>query len=282
MLDAPPLLLPKTDTLLETICQSVSATLDTPIMELDIETPVVVRRMPPTEPRVLSSEGPREEVEPELPAGPDIHDMKREKIVIRPRCKEYAQKQKARSIRTLACFTPAVATPNAEDASLELEEVTKGVVVRPVKKVCPLKPRPAPPTQPRAMSISTSGKAPPKEPRSLTLSTTPNATAPMVPRALAKPRATVASGRIEKPSRSPPRVVQVVDLPMKGLSVASEAQCDYYSEVQYELYSCGCSTPSECQQCTLRRLADKFCAIVSARRERMIRQNENSTSAMYF
>ncbi|KAJ7680748.1 hypothetical protein DFH06DRAFT_428237 [Mycena polygramma] len=280
MLDAPPLLLQNTDTFLGMICQSVSATLDAPIMELDIETPMV-RRKPPTEPRVLSSDGPRKEVEPELPVGPDIHDMKREKIVIRPRCKVYAQKQKARSIRTLACFMPAVTTPNAEDATPEPEEVTKGVVVRPVKKVSPLKPRPAPPTQPRAMSMSANAKAPPKEPRSLTSSTTPNATAQMMPRALTKSRATVASGRIEKPSRSPPRMVQVADLPMNVLSVASEVQYDFYSEVQYELYSCGCSTPSECQQCTLRRLADKFCAIVSARKDRMIRQNENSTSAMY-
>ncbi|KAJ6494951.1 hypothetical protein DFH09DRAFT_351405 [Mycena vulgaris] len=83
------------------------------------------------------------------------------------------------------------------------------------------------------------------------------------------PRAMVMSGRIEKPARSPPRKVQpdAPDLPVDAVSIVA---------AHYELYSCGCANPSQCRQCTLRRLADKFCAIVTARKER-IRQN----NAMY-
>ncbi|KAJ7141341.1 hypothetical protein C8R44DRAFT_244871 [Mycena epipterygia] len=84
-----------------------------------------------------------------------------------------------------------------------------------------------------------------------------------------KSRAMVASGRIEKSPRSPPRKVHA-DFPMDAASVVALPH--------YELYSCGCSSPSQCRQCTLHRLADEFCAIVTARKER-IRQNE--TSAMF-
>ncbi|KAJ6594375.1 hypothetical protein B0H19DRAFT_1095218 [Mycena capillaripes] len=255
------------DAFLETIVsQSSSATIDIPITEIDIEIPTMVQKKPalPTEPRILSLLGPREEmaVEPALPIGPDIHDAHREKIVIRPRCKEYVQKQKQRSIRTLACFTPALAKSNEKSPSLEPEVAVKDVVVLPAKiklKTTPTRPGKAPPAAPRAMA-----KAAPVMPRMAP---------PMMPRALTKPRATVSSGRIEKPPKSPPRKFQMPDLPMDAFSVVA---------VRYELYSCGCSTPSQCQQCTLRRLADKFCAIVSARKEK-IRQNQiqSRTSAMY-
>ncbi|KAJ7451797.1 hypothetical protein B0H11DRAFT_2075135 [Mycena galericulata] len=153
------------------------------------------------------------------PSGTDIHDVNRKKIefAIRPRCKEYAQKQ--RSIRTLACFAAKSTTDPADSPPDSIAEVK-------------------PPSFKKARTTPT------------------------------KPRAMIASGRIEKPPRSPPRKAIIIDIPVDAPAVVAVAQ------PEYELYSCGCSMPSDCRQCILRRLADKFCAIVAARKER-IRQSES-------
>ncbi|KAJ7693438.1 hypothetical protein B0H17DRAFT_1199943 [Mycena rosella] len=162
---------------------------------------------------------------------PDIHDANRKKIaiLIRPRCKEYVLKQ--RSIRTLSCFTPASkgGDTTIPDAKTQSTDASPSTVAKPLPS-----------------TATKTAQAPSRKPR-----------APPT-----KPRAMLASGRIEK-SRSPPRKV-APDLPKDALSVV-----ELYTNLNYELYTCGCATPSECRQCTLRRLADKFCAIVTARKEKI-------------
>ncbi|KAJ7739054.1 hypothetical protein DFH07DRAFT_840530 [Mycena maculata] len=174
-----------------------------------------------------------------LASGTDIHDVNRKKIeiVIRPRCKEYAQKQ--RTIRTLACLNASksktVESQDVEDRPITPVKppTTEACETKFTKKICV------------APSIRSAKKTP------------------------TKPRAMLV-GRIQKLSRSPPpsppRKVHIPDLPVNAPAAVELA-------LEYELYSCGCSTPSDCRQCTLRRLADKFCAIVAARKEK-IRQNE--------
>ncbi|KAJ7497737.1 hypothetical protein FB451DRAFT_1212575 [Mycena latifolia] len=191
--------------------------------------------------------------------GLDIHDANRKKIaiVIRPRCKEYVLKQ--RSIRTLSCFASPIPKSKSDsphhdpcdtpipDAETTLQDaksapsMTQKYLQSAAKKQLP---SPAqkhlPPLAKKPLPIRP--RAPPTKPRAMV----------------------VASGRIEKP-RSPPRKIQrdAPDLPMDAPSVVA---------AQYELYSCGCSNPSQCRQCTLRRLADKFCAIVTARKEKLLRE----------
>ncbi|KAF7357773.1 hypothetical protein MVEN_00823300 [Mycena venus] len=253
---------------------------DVPISEIEIETtttPTIVpvpTKPPPTEPRALSANPvPVWEAsnEPEL-IGPDIQsvssvscvafaartdtkilsNVNREKIVIgfRPRCKEYVEKQKQKppTLRALACFSASVLKPNEEESAPESDVAMTdaGAVVAakaPSTKALwlpePRNSKKRTPTKPRALSFVNT-KTPPIKPR---------AVAPLLP---IKPRSTVSSGRIEKPARSSPRKVQASDPPFV-VPIAP-----------YELYSCGCSTPSDCQICTLRRLADKFCAIVTA------------------
>ncbi|KAJ7347107.1 hypothetical protein DFH08DRAFT_870312 [Mycena albidolilacea] len=241
---------------------------DIPITEIEFTT--VVPRKPPTEPRILSTNPVREVLleEPTL-VGPNIHDANREKIVIRPRCKEYVEKQKQKpfSIRTLACFSTSLKSNEERHASpeshpdVEMKDATIPPVTSkaPASKISSPKAKvlakPKTPTQPRVMCMDT--KAPPGPP------------APLIPRALTKPRPIILSGRIEKPPKSPSRPVQLPSLPIDASSVIAIAP--------YELYSCGCSAPSACQSCTLRRLVDKFCAIVTTRKELIrVRQNEKS------
>jgi len=270
------------DTLLETMSsQSTLLPTDIPITEIEIRTTMMVQtKSPPTEPRVLSA-NPIVREEPFDPPliGPNILDENREKIVIQTRCKEYVekQKQKPRSLRTLACFAAPLksneesASPNTQPDVTMADAVVAPVDAKapstralwlpePLPRPLPRKPKKlkaAPPTEPKAMSIDP--KSPPTKPR---------AAPPLMPRTL---RPTVSSGRIEKLPRSPPRKVQLPDLPMDAPSVVAIAP--------YELYSCGCSMPSDCQICTLRRLADKFCAIVTARKE-LLRLRQNETTAI--
>jgi hypothetical protein len=247
---------------------------DIPITEIEFTT--VVPTKPPTEPRVLSANPVREVLLEEPPlVGPNIQyvliwsvayahrtnfkilsDTNREKIVIRPRCKEYVEKQKQKpfSIRTLACFSTSLKFNEERHASpeshpdVEMKDATIPPVTpkAPASKISSPKAKalakPKTPTQPRVMCMDT--KAPPRPP------------APLIPRALTKSRPTILSGRIEKPPKSPPRPVQLPNLPIDASSVIAIAP--------YELYSCGCSAPSACQSCTLRRLVDKYaCFIVS-------------------
>ncbi|KAJ7187752.1 hypothetical protein C8R46DRAFT_1052450 [Mycena filopes] len=210
------------------------------------------------------------------PILPNILDVNREKIVIRPRCKEYVQKQ--RTVPTLSCFSatihkekiPAEEEPEPQlyvvldDNALNAAKVPSALTklgaakkvavatkkVKPTKlavakKVTPTKPRNSPPTEPRAFKSE----------------------------AMFKPRV-VASGRIEKasrsPPRSPPRTVQPLDVPTDAPAVVAAV-----APREYKLYSCGCSSPADCLRCTMWRLTDRFCAIVTERKER-IRQREMS------
>ncbi|KAJ6625749.1 hypothetical protein B0H10DRAFT_2000458 [Mycena sp. CBHHK59/15] len=82
-----------------------------------------------------------------------------------------------------------------------------------------------------------------------------------------KLRSRVVSGRIEKPARVPSQIqTRKPDLPVDASSMVTVV-------AHLELYSCGCATPAQCRQCTLRRLADKFCAIVAARKEKYQRSS---------
>jgi hypothetical protein len=64
-----------------------------------------------------------------------------------------------------------------------------------------------------------------------------------------KPIVKVASGRIEKRARRSP----VRELPIDARSVVADIA------LNANPYHCGCSIdPTECRQCTLGRLADKY------------------------
>ncbi|KAJ7267583.1 hypothetical protein B0H12DRAFT_116313 [Mycena haematopus] len=233
---------------------------DIPITEITL-----ARAKPiPTEPRALSNNPKREEVlSAPMLVEPDIHDANREKIIIRPRCKAYVEKQKQKplSIRTLACFTP----PKTKEESVssdpqpdvEMDDATLS------------------PSTPRKVSAVKATELFKPKIRKCTTRTPPTA-----PRALmsvkvdavpVRSKPTVLSGRIEKPPKTPPRKVELPNLAVDSPSIVDMAA--------YELYTCGCSAPSDCHICTLRRLFDKFCSIVTARKELIrVRQEAN---AMY-
>ncbi|KAJ7121258.1 hypothetical protein C8R43DRAFT_75549 [Mycena crocata] len=207
--------------------------------------------------------------------GLDINDANRKKIVIKPRCKDYVQKQ--RSIRTLASFsfqsksvldagpdccdtTPVTtlstvvkASPTKTRALLSSGHIRRKVGARDTSTVSLLK---ALPTQPRAFGRPKKSSSQPPSALKAVSRDTMSITAPPT-----KPREqVVASGRIEKLPRSPPRKP---DLPVDASSVVALAVA------HYELYSCGCAVPEDCCRCTMRRLADQFCAIVTARKEKL-------------
>ncbi|KAJ7217678.1 hypothetical protein GGX14DRAFT_437763, partial [Mycena pura] len=172
----------------------------------------------------------------------DIHDANRKKIVIRPQCKLYVQKQKA--LGTLSCFSRA-GVAQAKGTSPKAEPMpckqTDGV--------------------PHALSVDQCTPET-KRPRPTDRK---SGAVPNMPRAL-RAAATVASGRIEKsprPSTPRPRQVPTPDSPMGSPSAVAVTEYEFHS----------CLEPAECQRCALRRLAHKFCAIVAARKE-MIRQRE--------
>ncbi|KAJ7879124.1 hypothetical protein B0H13DRAFT_2051604 [Mycena leptocephala] len=155
--DVQPLLLPQThtatDIFIDTIAStSGTSTVDIPITEIEMRPILHKKPTLPTEPRVLSIHGPREELpEQELPIGPDIHDVNRQKIVIRPRCKEYVQKQKQRSIRTLACFSATLQNsdenektpdhdpnPDADpESDVAMKDIVTSFAVKDAKKTAP-------------------------------------------------------------------------------------------------------------------------------------------------
>lgn len=185
---------------------------------------------------------------------PNIHDANRKKIaiVIQPRCKEYVLKQ--RSLHTLSCFS----------ASSKAKHISRGADPRDTADDATAEPSASIVVKPSlspTRRITAGAKPLPSvaagpffaRPRALITKSRPLPT---------RTRATVASGRIEKP-RTPPRPRDVPDLPMDAPAVVA---------ARYELYSCGCSDPPQCQQCTLRRLVDKFCAIVTARKEKLRRE----------
>ncbi|KAJ7761104.1 hypothetical protein B0H16DRAFT_559739 [Mycena metata] len=242
-----------------------------------------------------TSDSPEENSSTEAsPILPDIHDENREKIVIRPRCKEYVQKQ--RTLPTLSCFsaTPQKEErPDAPEPQLYVVLGEAGVAGPSTAKVSPL-PKSGASKQGSSKAKTKLGLATKKAsstathfafmsgevaPTTVTEKKTPTKlrnAPPSAPRALRdplfKPRVVVSSGRIEKPSRSPPRspprTVQPPDIPMDATAVVAAVA---------RFYNC-CSTLSGCSQCKLWRLFDKFCGTIAERREK-IRQNQ--TSAMY-
>ncbi|KAJ7045967.1 hypothetical protein C8F04DRAFT_1388504 [Mycena alexandri] len=252
---------------------------------------------------VFETNSPTDEASPTEPSPilPDIHDENREKIVIRPRCKEYVQKQ--RTLPTLSCFsaTPqkeeipdepkpqlyvvlgeaGVAGPSNADAAKVSQLPKSGASKKASSSKANLKAKlgvakKAAPTTTHFPFMS--GEVMPKNlavAKKATL-TKPHHALPSAPRALRepsfKPRAVVSSGRIEKPPRSPPRspprTVQPPYFPMDATAVVATVA---------RLYHC-CSTPSGCPRCKLWRLFDEFCGTIAERREK-IRQNQ--TSAMY-
>ncbi|KAK7005901.1 hypothetical protein R3P38DRAFT_3040281, partial [Favolaschia claudopus] len=249
---------------------------DVPITEIEIVAPTTMAgvKLPPTEPRVLSANPDREIISVnDAPVGPDIHDVSRAKIVIRPRCKEYVEKQKQKpaSIRTLACFSTSPSKNNVDD-DVEIKDDT----VRPVAESSQSSSTKTTPSVPKTPKKA---KVPPTGPRA---DRTPTATMrvnpqPLVPRVLATPRRrAVSTGRIEKLPRSrtpsPPRSINAPQLDL-GSPLPSFATPDY------ELQACPCSMPADCQTCTLRRLVDEFCGVVSARKE-LVRRREIAAQAM--
>ncbi|KAK6997084.1 mitochondrial distribution and morphology proteins-domain-containing protein [Favolaschia claudopus] len=236
---------------------------DVPITEIEVVAPTTMAgiKLPPTEPRVLSANPVREIISVnDAPVGPDIHDASRAKIVIRPRCKEYVEKQKQKpaSIRTLACFSTSP-SKNSED-NADLEEI-KDETVRPV---APSSSSSSTKTMPSVPQTPKKARVPPTGPRA---HRTPTATTrihpqPLIPRALATPRRrAVSTGRIEKLPRSrtpsPPRPINASQLDL-GSPLPSFATPDY------ELQACPCSMPADCQTCTLRRLVDE-CVLFATR-----------------
>ncbi|KAJ7867604.1 hypothetical protein B0H13DRAFT_2670485 [Mycena leptocephala] len=195
------------------------------------------------------------------------NDVNRQKTVIRPRC-EYVQKQKQHSIRT-PCFSATFQNSDENEKTLDhdpnpdadpepdvaIKDIVTSFAVKDAKK-----------TENSVLERDVHEReiAAHEAPNSIT-NQTPSidlvheeSVAQETPSGAAHRTASnVSSGRTEKPPRSPPRTVEVPDLPMDAYSAVVSAQ--------YELYSCGCSAPEECVQCTLRRPADKFCAIVAER-----------------
>ncbi|KAJ6498857.1 hypothetical protein C8R45DRAFT_980232 [Mycena sanguinolenta] len=111
------------------------------VIMTEIEMKVAHAKPIPTEPRLLSSNPVREEMPPALVVvAPNLHDENREKIIIRPRCKAYVEKQKQKplSIRSLACFS-APTKSNDDDADVEMKDTATKVKVPP--KLPPLAPR---------------------------------------------------------------------------------------------------------------------------------------------
>ncbi|KAJ7719455.1 hypothetical protein B0H16DRAFT_1606846, partial [Mycena metata] len=213
------------------------------------------------------------------PILPDIHDENREKIVIRPRCKEYVQKQ--RTFPTLSCFsaTPQKGeSPDAPEPQLYVVLGEAGVAGPSTAKVSPLPKsgasKEASSKSKTKLGLATkvssttthfafmSGEVVPTTVAKKRTPTKPRNAPPSAPRALRdplfKPRVVVSSGRIEKPSRSPPRspprTVQPPDLPMYATAVVAAVA---------RFYNC-CSTPSGCSQCKLWKLcAYRFCGTIA-------------------
>ncbi|RDB25151.1 hypothetical protein Hypma_007914 [Hypsizygus marmoreus] len=185
--------------------------------------------------------------QPVAPKLLDIHDASRDKIVIRPRCKEFAKTKR----RTLACFTSleVFSVPELSSSRSTTSTGTSSSNSQAVSS--PLEPK----------TRDTSQVSPPAQ--------NDKAMEPEEPKADGKktkrpsrfgPVITVASGRIEKSPKASP-VKHVADTIQRCIP-ASQSQSN-------TRYTCTCPDPKRCPRCRLVALADRFCAIVVAREQRL-------------
>ncbi|KAJ7070084.1 hypothetical protein C8F01DRAFT_543319 [Mycena amicta] len=212
----------------------------------------------------------------------DINDTHREKIVIRPKSKAYVQKQRAApTLRTLSCFSTKAPS---RDSKQDETNATKSSAAAPSMWI---------PGPEDTIIVKKRKKLAKKSWRQRSKSPLPNdstggisslevaerhKTPDVYAAPLASPRKPLV-GRIEK--RSPPtapRALQGLD-DLEVISVEAYASPTNAMEVvsvfaAAKPYCCGCSTPTECLKCSLVRLTDQFCAIVTERKERLRLQGD--------